>query len=67
VQHGDRTRRRHRPDRPDDKVYEYLHGRRYAPTGAMWDAAVAHWRTLAGRCDAAFDREVSLDAPPSRR
>lgn len=46
---------------PDDKVFDYLHGRRYAPQGALWETALAHWRTLPGDDDAAFDREVSLD------
>ena len=31
---------------PDDTTFEYLHGRRHAPQGAAWDAAVAGWRTL---------------------
>lgn len=47
---------------PDDTTFEYLAGRRFAPTGAMWDRAVAHWRTLAGDDDATFDKEVSIDA-----
>ena len=32
---------------PDDTTFEYLHGRRHAPQGAAWDAAVA---ALARRC-----------------
>jgi 3-isopropylmalate/(R)-2-methylmalate dehydratase large subunit len=47
---------------PDDTTFEYLAGRRFAPTGATWDRAVAHWRTLAGDDDATFDKEVSIDA-----
>jgi 3-isopropylmalate/(R)-2-methylmalate dehydratase large subunit len=47
---------------PDDTTFEYLAGRRFAPTGAAWDRAVAHWRTLASDDDATFDREVSIDA-----
>ena len=31
---------------PDDTTFEYVHGRRHAPQGAAWDAAVARWRTL---------------------
>ena len=45
---------------PDDTVFDYLHGRRYAPTGALWDRAVADWRTLASDDDAAFDVEIVL-------
>src|SRR5208337_4580122 len=47
---------------PDDTTFEYLAGRRFAPTGPAWDRAVAHWRTLPSDDDAAFDREVSVDA-----
>ncbi len=47
---------------PDDKTYAYLEGRRYAPTGATWEAAVAHWRTLVTDDDAHFDREITIAA-----
>jgi 3-isopropylmalate/(R)-2-methylmalate dehydratase large subunit len=46
---------------PDDKVYDYLHGRPYSPKDADWDRAVAQWRTLPSDADAKFDREVVLD------
>jgi 3-isopropylmalate/(R)-2-methylmalate dehydratase large subunit len=47
---------------PDDTTFEYLAGRRFAPKGAHWDQALAHWRTLGTDGDATFDREVSIDA-----
>jgi 3-isopropylmalate/(R)-2-methylmalate dehydratase large subunit len=47
---------------PDETTFAYLHGRPHAPTGADWDAAVAHWRTLVTDDDATFDAEVVLDA-----
>ena len=47
---------------PDDTTYQWLAGRAKAPTGAAWDEAVAKWRTLPGDADAAFDREVAIDA-----
>ena len=31
---------------PDETTFAYVQGRPHAPTGADWDAAVAHWRTL---------------------
>jgi 3-isopropylmalate/(R)-2-methylmalate dehydratase large subunit len=46
---------------PDDKTYEFLKGRRYAPKGAMWERAVAAWRQLPSDPDAVFDREVVID------
>ncbi|MCG8559509.1 MAG: 3-isopropylmalate dehydratase large subunit [Hyphomicrobiales bacterium] len=46
---------------PDDKAFDYLHGRPYTPKDAAWDGALAHWRTLASDDDAGFDREVEID------
>jgi len=46
---------------PDDTTFAYLADRPRAPKGAMWDAALAHWRTL-NSGDAAFEREVTIDA-----
>jgi 3-isopropylmalate/(R)-2-methylmalate dehydratase large subunit len=46
---------------PDDTTFEYLHGRRLAPQGADWDAALARWRTLPSDPDARFDDEVHID------
>ncbi|MBL8360763.1 MAG: 3-isopropylmalate dehydratase large subunit [Rubrivivax sp.] len=47
---------------PDDTVFEYLHGRPYAPKGATWERAVAAWRTLHSDDDTVFDREIEVDA-----
>ena len=47
---------------PDATTFEFLKGRPHAPTGADWDAALAHWRTLASDPDAVFDREIVIDA-----
>lgn len=47
---------------PDEAVFGWLAGRPFAPKGAAFDAAVAHWRTLATDADAAFDREAVIDA-----
>ena len=47
---------------PDETTFEYIKGRTYAPKGDAWDSAVAHWRTLKTDDDAAFDRELTLDA-----
>ena len=45
---------------PDERTFEYLRSRPLAPEGALWDAALAHWRTLTSDEDAVFDREVVL-------
>jgi 3-isopropylmalate/(R)-2-methylmalate dehydratase large subunit len=45
----------------DDKTIEYVKGRPYAPDGALWEQAVASWRTLHSDEGAEFDRVVTLD------
>jgi len=47
---------------PDEKTFAYVEGRPYAPRGEQWQAALAHWRTLASDADAVFDREILIDA-----
>jgi 3-isopropylmalate/(R)-2-methylmalate dehydratase large subunit len=47
---------------PDETTFAYVQGRPHAPTGADWEAAVAHWRTLKSDPDAVFDEEVDLNA-----
>jgi 3-isopropylmalate/(R)-2-methylmalate dehydratase large subunit len=46
---------------PDDTAFQWIAGRPYAPKGALWDRALAHWRTLKSDDGAEFDREVALD------
>ncbi|MGZ4717278.1 MAG: aconitase family protein, partial [Acidimicrobiales bacterium] len=47
---------------PDDVTFEYLKGRRHAPTGDDWDRAVEAWRALVTDDGATFDKEVVIDA-----
>jgi 3-isopropylmalate/(R)-2-methylmalate dehydratase large subunit len=47
---------------PDETTFAYLKDRPEAPSGADWDAAVEHWRSLVTDDDAEFDREIVLDA-----
>lgn len=46
---------------PDEVTFEWLKGRAFAPAGEMWDAAVAHWRSLASDPAAIWDREIVID------
>jgi 3-isopropylmalate/(R)-2-methylmalate dehydratase large subunit len=45
----------------DDTTFEYLHGRPMAPKGALWDQAVAAWRTLYDESAAGYDRVIDID------
>ncbi|HZM68537.1 MAG TPA: 3-isopropylmalate dehydratase large subunit [Nakamurella sp.] len=47
---------------PDETTFAYMAGRDHAPTGALWDEAVAYWSSLATDDDAVFDAEVIIDA-----
>lgn len=47
---------------PDETTFAYLKGRRHAPSGSDWDAALEDWRTLRTDAGAVFDKVVTLDA-----
>lgn len=47
---------------PDDTTINYIKGREFAPKGAAWDEAVAHWKTLKSDEGAQFDTEYHYDA-----
>jgi 3-isopropylmalate/(R)-2-methylmalate dehydratase large subunit len=47
---------------PDDKTFAYLEGRPFAPKGADWEKALAHWQTLPTDEGAKFDKTVTLRA-----
>ena len=46
---------------PDEGTFNWIAGRPFAPQGAQWDAALAHWRTLKSDDDATFDTEHVID------
>lgn len=46
---------------PDETSFTYVAGRSYAPKGALWDSALAEWRTLSTDDNAVFDREFVID------
>ena len=47
---------------PDEKTYEYLKGRPYAPKGAEWEKALSLWRQLPTDEGATFDKSITIDA-----
>jgi 3-isopropylmalate/(R)-2-methylmalate dehydratase large subunit len=47
---------------PDQKTFDYLEGRKFAPKGSDWTDAVEHWKSLATDADAVFDKEITIDA-----
>ncbi|RAK67878.1 3-isopropylmalate dehydratase large subunit [Phenylobacterium kunshanense] len=47
---------------PDETTFEYLKGRPASPKGGAWEMALSYWKTFFTDEDAAFDREIVLDA-----
>lgn len=47
---------------PDQKTFDYIQGREYAPKGDKFDKAVAYWKTLFTDDDAKFDTEYDFEA-----
>ena len=46
----------------DQTTLDYVEGRPFAPSGELWDQAVAFWSHLYSDDDAIFDREVVINA-----
>ena len=47
---------------PDEKTFEYLKGRKFAPRGADYDELVMQWKELYSDSDALFDKELNINA-----
>src|SRR5215217_6008673 len=47
---------------PDQKTFDYLEGKLYAPKGEAWTKAVAYWKTLKTDEGAIFDAELNINA-----
>jgi 3-isopropylmalate/(R)-2-methylmalate dehydratase large subunit len=46
---------------PDEKTFDYLKGRRFAPRDTAWDEAAAYWKTLKTDEGAEFDKTIEID------
>ena len=47
---------------PDEKTFEYIKGREYAPKGEVWENALSYWKSLNTDNDAIFDKEFNFNA-----
>ena len=47
---------------PDEKTFEYIKGREYAPEGEIWENALSYWKSLKTDNDAIFDKEFNFNA-----
>ena len=46
---------------PDEKVYEYVRGSRFAPSGEDWGEALEQWRSLPSDPDAVYDSRADFN------
>lgn len=47
---------------PDEKTFEYLKGKTFAPRGEDWEKAVEYWQNLPTDSGAEFDKVLDIDA-----
>jgi 3-isopropylmalate/(R)-2-methylmalate dehydratase large subunit len=47
---------------PDETTFAYMKGRRFAPQGKDWDAAVARWRSLRSDPGSHYDKVIEINA-----
>ena len=47
---------------PDEKTFDYIKGRPYAPKGEDWDKAIKFWKSLPSDKEALYDKEVIIKA-----
>jgi 3-isopropylmalate/(R)-2-methylmalate dehydratase large subunit len=47
---------------PDEKTFDYLEGKPYAPKGTQWEKAIVAWAELKSDENASFDRTLYFDA-----
>ena len=47
---------------PDETTFDYLKGRPASPKGGAWEMALPYWKSFFSDDDAAWDREIRIDA-----
>ena len=47
---------------PDEKTFDYLKGRLFAPGADQWEQHVSKWKQLYSDADASFDKEININA-----
>ena len=47
---------------PDEKTFDYIKGRPFAPQGEKWNRAIEYWKSLPSDQNAKYDKEVVIKA-----
>ena len=47
---------------PDEKTFEYIKGRPFAPQGEKWNRAIEYWKSLPSDHNAKYDKEIVIKA-----
>lgn len=47
---------------PDEKTFDYLKGRLFAPSHQQWERKLEQWKQLYSDADAMFDKEININA-----
>src|SRR3954469_1880170 len=47
---------------PDEKTFEYVKGRLFAPAHEQWEKKLEEWKLLYSDADAKFDKEIHINA-----
>ncbi len=47
---------------PDEKTFEFIKGREFAPKADDWEKAVEYWKSMATDENAVFDKEITINA-----
>jgi 3-isopropylmalate/(R)-2-methylmalate dehydratase large subunit len=47
---------------PDEKTFEYIKGKKFAPKDEDWGRAVEYWSSLVSDEGSVYDKEISIDA-----
>jgi len=45
---------------PDEKTFEYIKGRPYAPKGEYWERAINFWKSLPSDIGCFYDKEITI-------
>ena len=51
---------------PDEVTFNYIKGRKFAPSSERWDEAVQYWKSIASDDGCSYDKEIKIDVSKLR-